>query len=181
MTTQEVQAQRSREGRRFDEIRLEKVVVNIGVGKSGEPLERAKSVLASITGTKKVWERKAKRTIRDFGIRKNEPIAVAATLRGTRADEFLRRAFKATEMKLKSSAISGRTFSFGLTEHILLPGARYDPKLGVFGMDVAVTLERPGYRVSRRKKRSSKVGKRAEITAQDTAEFITSKYGVQVT
>ena len=54
-------------------IRVEKIVINIGVGKSGEQLEKAKTVLSSITGVKKIWERKAKNTIREFGIRKTEP------------------------------------------------------------------------------------------------------------
>jgi len=180
MTAQEVQEEPVDKGR-LDEIRLEKVVVNMGVGKSGEPLEKAKAVLKAITGSDKVWERAARETIRDFGIRKNDPIAAAVTLRGQRANEFLGRAFKAVGMKLRSSSISGRALSFGIAEHILLPGAKYDPKLGIFGMDVAVALERPGYRVARRKRRPAKVGKKAAISSGEAAEFISSEYGVEVT
>jgi large subunit ribosomal protein L5 len=180
MTAQEAQSQSVNAAPARGGIRLEKVVINMGVGKSGDPLEKAKAVLKSITGSKKIWERKAKDTIRDFGVRKDDAIAVAVTLRRKEADAFLRRAFKAMSMKLKSSSVSGRTFSAGLTEHILLPGAKYDPKLGVFGMDVTVTLERPGYRVAKRKRRPGKIGKRAAISSQDTIDFISSNYGVEV-
>jgi len=180
MTAQGAQSQSASTAPTRGGIRLEKVVVNMGVGKSGEPVEKAKAVLKSITGSKKVWERKAKDTIRDFGIRENDVIAVAVTLRRKEADAFLRRAFKAMGMRLKSSSVSGRTFSAGLTEHILLPGAKYDPKLGVFGMDVTVALEKPGYRVARRKRRPAKIGKRAAISSQDTIDFISSNYGVEV-
>lgn len=180
MTAQEVRAESPEPKASSLGIRIEKVVVNIGVGKSGEQLEKAKAVLKSITKSQKVWERKARRTIRDFGIRENESIAAAVTLRGEAAEEFLGRAFKASNMKLKASSVSGRTFSMGLTEHILLPGAKYDPKLGVFGMDISVTLERPGYRIARRKRRPAKVGRGAGISSQDTINFISSKYGVEV-
>ncbi|HYA21916.1 MAG TPA: 50S ribosomal protein L5 [Thermoproteota archaeon] len=180
MTAQEAQSQNVSAPPVHEGIRLEKVVINIGVGKSGEPLEKAKAVLKAITGSKKIWERKAKDTIRDFGVRKNDTIAVAVTLRGKDADAFLRRGFKAMGMKLKSSSVSGRTFSAGITEHILLPGAKYDPKLGVFGMDITTTLERPGYRVARRKRRPGRIGKRAAISSQDTIDFISSNYGVEV-
>ncbi len=55
--------------------RIEKVVVNLNVGKSGEPLEKANKVLKEITGQTPV-KKNAKTTIRDFGIREGEPIAV---------------------------------------------------------------------------------------------------------
>ncbi len=161
-------------------IRVEKIVMNIGVGKSGEQLERGKSVLSSITGVKKIWERKARSTIREFGIRKNEPIGVAVTIRGERIGVLLPRLLKAIGMRLKRSSIVGRTASFGIREHIEIPGVRYDPRMGIFGMDVTVVLERPGYRVSRRKRRTSDIGHRAIISSEEAANFLTSKYGVTV-
>jgi len=161
-------------------IRLEKVVVNMGVGKSGEPLEKAKAVLSFITGAKKVWERRARKTIKEFGIRKKEPIAVAVTLRGKKARDFLERAFIAVGKKIKFSSISGRTLSFGIKEHILLPKVKYDPRYGVFGMDVCVVFERPGYRVMRRRRRRSKIGKNMLITAEEVAKYLSEEFGVEV-
>ena len=61
-------------------IFIEKVVVNIGVGTGGERLERAAELLKELTGAEPS-RRRAKRSIKDFGIRKGEPIGVAVTLR----------------------------------------------------------------------------------------------------
>lgn len=160
-------------------IRIEKVVVNIGVGASGERLEKAKAVLKRITGANPC-ERRALDTIREFNVRKHEPIAAIVTLRGQAADNFLRMAFQAVGNRLKAGSFSGRTFSFGIREHISLPGVKYDPSIGIFGMDVSVALERPGFRVSRRKRRRSKVGRSHNITTKEAVEFIRSKFGVEV-
>ncbi|MCK4400662.1 50S ribosomal protein L5, partial [Candidatus Bathyarchaeota archaeon] len=65
-------------------------------------------------------------------------------------------------------------------EHIDIPGTRYDPNLGITGMDVNVTLERPGYRVSRRKRAQSKVGSAHRVTPEESMTFIVEKYGVKV-
>lgn len=70
--------------------RIDKVVVNISVGKSGEPLEKATKVLKELTG-QTPCKRKAKKTIRDFGIRRGEPMACMVTLRKQRAIEFLKK------------------------------------------------------------------------------------------
>jgi len=59
--------------------RIEKVVVNVSVGRSGEPLERAMRIIEELTG-QKPGVRQAKKTIREFGIRKKEPIACLVTL-----------------------------------------------------------------------------------------------------
>jgi large subunit ribosomal protein L5 len=161
-------------------IRVEKVVVNIGVGASGDRLEKAKAILKVITGANPC-ERRALDTIREFSVRKNEPIAAVVTLRGQKAEGFLKLAFQAVGNSLKASSFSGRTFSFGIKEHISMPGIRYDPSVGIFGMDVCVALERPGYRVSRRRRRASKVGKGHAITTEEAVDFVRSKFGVEVT
>ncbi len=69
-------------------VRIEKVTLNIATGKSGEPLEKAKKVLTQLTN-KTPTTKQAKKAIKDFGIRKGEPIAAVVTLRGKDAGEFL--------------------------------------------------------------------------------------------
>jgi len=160
-------------------IKLEKVVVNIGVGTGGDRLEKAKSVLTNVTGAKPC-ERRAVDTIREFNVRKSEPIAAVVTLRGKPAEEFLVIAFKSVGNKIRASAFSGRTFSFGIKEHITIPGVKYDPKIGVLGMDVCVALERPGFRVSKRRRMKSKVGKAHRISTEDSVNFIRGAFGVDV-
>jgi len=128
-------------------IRIGKVVINIGVGKSGEPIERATKVLEEITG-QKPSSRLARDTIRDFGIHKGEPIAVMVTLRKNRAVEVLKKLLAAKNNQVKASSFDNfGNVSFGIREHIDIPGIRYNPEIGIWGMDVAIVLERPGYRV----------------------------------
>lgn len=162
------------------QLKIGKVVVNISVGASGEPLDNAMTILRQITG-QEPCQRVAKQTIRQWGIRQNEPMACLITLRGERADAFLQRAFQAIRNRVNPRSFDKNgNFAFGIREHIDIPGTRYDPNLGITGMDVNVTLERPGYRVSRRKRAQSKVGSAHRVTPEESMTFIAEKYGVKV-
>jgi large subunit ribosomal protein L5 len=160
--------------------RIEKVVVNISVGKSGEPLEKAARVLKEITG-QAPCKRKAKNSIRDFGIRKGESIACIVTLREEKAIEFLKKALPVVDNKLASKSFDSRgNFSFGLKEHIELPGVRYDPDVGIFGMDVCVSVTRPGYRVKERRKEKAKIGSKHVLTPEESMLFAKDTLGVEI-
>lgn len=162
------------------EIRVGKVVVNITAGQSGEPLERAMVILENLTG-QRPCTRRAKQTIRTFGIRRNEPIACLVTLRGSRAEEFLQKGLTAIGNRINPRSFDREgNFAFGIKEHIDIPGQRYDPNLGITGMDVMVTMERPGYRVSRRRRARSKVGRSHRITREESIEFIKNRFSVEV-
>jgi len=162
------------------QIKIGKVVVNISVGASGEPLDKAMTILRQITG-QEPCQRVAKQTIRQWGIRKSEPMACLVTLRGERADDFLQRAFRAVRNRVNPHSFDKNgNFAFGIREHIDIPGTRYDPNLGITGMDVNVTLERPGYRINRRKRAQSKVGSAHRVTPEESMTFIAEKYGVKV-
>ncbi len=161
-------------------IRIDKVVVNIGVGQAGEPLENAQGLLETITG-KRAVKTKAKSRNPTWSIRKGLPIGVKVTLRGKDAEDFLKKAFDAVNKKLKSSSFDGRgNFAFGVKEYIDFPGVKYDPNIGMYGFDVCVSLMRPGYRVSKRKIAKAKVGKSHIITDDEAREFVKSKFGVEV-
>ncbi len=109
------------------QISLEKVVINIGVGKSGEPLERAKNGLEELT-SRKPTQCGAKDNVRDFGIHKGEPIGAKVTLRNTEALEFAKRIILAKNNQLKKSSFdSYGNISIGIREHIDIPGAKYNP------------------------------------------------------
>ena len=160
------------------EIKIGKVVVNIGVGQSGQPLSNAMQILEQVTG-QKPNQRAAKQSIRPWGIRQGEPMACAVTLRGERADEFLRKAFTAVRHRINPRSFDkDGNFTFGIREHIDIPGTRYDPQMGIIGMDVAVTLERAGYRVSRRKRANSKVGSSHRVTPEEAKEYVSKTYEV---
>jgi large subunit ribosomal protein L5 len=160
--------------------KIEKVTVNISVGKSGEPLEKASTILKQLTD-QKPCKRKAKKTIRDFGIRKGEPIACLVTLRGEKAKTFLTKALKAVDNKIsKGSFDMHGNFSFGIKEHIDIPGTKYTPQLGIFGMDISVSLGRAGYRVNRRHRAKSKIGKKHLLKTEETISFVKEEFGVEI-
>jgi len=161
--------------------RLEKVTVNMAVGKSGEPLEKAAKVLEQLTG-QKPSRRKAKKTVRDFGIRRGESIACLVTLRKERAREFLKKAFEAVDNKISWERFDSRgNFSFGIKEHIDIPGTKYVPELGIHGMDVSVTLSRPGQRIKRRHHAKSRVGAKQLLTPEEALVFVKDEFGVEIT
>jgi large subunit ribosomal protein L5 len=161
--------------------RIEKVTVNISVGKSGQPLEQAVTILQKLTD-QQPSKRRAKKTIREFGIRKGESIACLVTLRKEKAEEFLRRAFQAVENKLSKYSFDRQgNFSFGIKEHIDIPGTKYDPELGIHGMDISVALGRPGYRVKRRHRTKSEVGKDHLLTTDEAILFIKDEFDVEIT
>ena len=161
-------------------LHIGKVVVNISAGESGEPLDKAMTILKSLTG-QQPCTRRAKQTIRTFGIRKGEPIACIVTLRGERAEVFLKQAFTGIRNRLNIRSFDQQgNFGFGIKEHIDIPGQRYDPNLGIIGMDVMATVERPGYRVSRRRRMNTRVGHSHRVTREESIEFIKQRFGVEV-
>jgi large subunit ribosomal protein L5 len=161
--------------------RIEKVTVNISVGKSGEPLEKAVTILKQLVN-QQPSKQKAKKTIRDFGIRKGEPIACLVTLRGEKAKDFLKKTFRAVDNKLsKDSFDRYGNFSFGIKEHIEIPGTKYVPELGIYGMDISVSLGRLGYRVKRRRRAKSKVGTSHLLTAEEAVLAIKDEFEVEIT
>lgn len=160
--------------------RIEKVVVNLNVGKSGEPLEKANKVLKEITGQTPV-KRKAKKTIRDFGIREGESIAVVVTLRKQKAIDFLKKVLPVVDNKVsKSSFDLHGNFAFGLKEHIEIPGVKYDPEIGIFGMDICVSVNRPGQRVKIRRKQKQTIGHKHMLTPEESIIFVKQTLGVQI-
>jgi large subunit ribosomal protein L5 len=161
-------------------VRIEKVTLNIATGKSGEPLEKAKKVLNQLT-QKTPTTKRAKKAIKDFGVRKGEPISAVVTLRGKDAGEFLRRALEAVSNKVNESSFDDYgNFSFGIKEHIEIPGTRYVPELGIFGATVHVTLGRPGYRIRSRRIRPAKIGLKHYVSHEDAVRFMQNNFGTSI-
>jgi large subunit ribosomal protein L5 len=160
--------------------KIEKVVVNLNVGKSGEPLEKASGVLKELTDQTPV-KKNAKKTIRDFGIREAEPIATVVTLRKQKAIDFLKKVLPVVDNKVSRSSFDKQgNFAFGIKEHIEIAGVRYDPDIGIFGMDVCVTMTRPGYRVQTRRRRKAQVGPKHVLTPEESVLFVKQTLGVEI-
>lgn len=158
--------------------RIDKITVNMGVGASGLQLEKAMTVLESLTGQKPV-KRNSRKTIRGWGIRKYEPISTIVTLRGVEAVEFLKRTLEIHENQILIGAIDNLgNFAFGIKEHIEIPGTQYDPKLGIFGMDICVNINRKGHRISKRSYKKKKIPKKHKMEKQEAMLFLQDELGV---
>ncbi len=160
-------------------IRIEKITLNIGAGPHPEDIPKAKKILETISKRKVVVTRTRKRTT--FNVPKGKEIGVMVTLRGRDALETLKLLLASKDSKLSAQSFdSTGNFSFGVAEYINIPGIKYDPAIGIMGLDVAVTLERPGYSIKRRRIKAKAVGKRHRITKEEAMGFAGSQLGVAV-
>jgi large subunit ribosomal protein L5 len=158
-------------------IRVAKVTVNVGMGDNVQKVENAKKLIERITERKVVITRSKRRST--FGVSRGRPIGVKVVMRGEAAQKFLKRTLETVE-KLKSSQFDAHgNFSFGIPEYIDVPGVKYDPSIGIMGLEVTVTVERPGYSVARRRLKS-KIGKKHMITRQEAVEWAKEALGVPV-
>lgn len=163
------------------EIMIEKVTLNIGTGEAGERLEKAHKLLERISG-KKIVKTVTKKRIPSWGVRPGLTIGVKTTLRGSEAVEILKKLFVAVENRVKPSNFDAEgNLSFGMAEYIHIPGVRYDPAVGIMGLDVCVTLKRKGgFRTKRKAYRSAKIGKAHRISIPEAQEFFKNKFGIDV-
>ncbi|ELQ75495.1 60S ribosomal protein L11, partial [Trachipleistophora hominis] len=164
----------------MEEVRIHKLSINLCVGESGDKLNKAAKVLEQLTGQKPRFS-KSRLTIRTFGIRRNEKIAVHVTVRGEKAKDILNNALKICEFELRETSFSETgTFGFGIKEHIDL-GLKYDPAIGIYGMDFIVVLSKPGLRVCKRKRLRSKVGNKQRVSKEEAKKwFVDTFEGVLV-
>jgi len=118
----------------------------------------------------------ARLTIRSFGIRRNEKIATYVSVRGAKAEDILTKGLRVKEFELEKKNFSATgNFGFGIKEHIDL-GVKYDPSTGIYGCDFYVVLTRPGMRVSKKKRKSGRVGLPHKITAEDAINWYKTKF-----
>ena len=158
---------------------IDKIVVNIGVGEAGDKLTKAEKVIEMITKQKPV-KTHAKVTNKDLGVRFGMPIGVKVTLRGTVANEFLKTALWTRDNKLFAYSFDNEAnFSFGIAEYTDFPGMKYDPNIGIFGMDICVTMTRKGWRIRNRHHQKRKIPNSNRLTEEEVKEYLVKVYSVE--
>jgi large subunit ribosomal protein L5 len=128
--------------------RIQKITVNIGVGKATQDrkiLDNAFGDLTKITGQKPVLT-KAKKSIANFKVRAGYPIGCMVTLRGQRMYEFLDRLVSIAIPRIRDfRGVSNRSFdgrgnySLGVKEQIIFPEIDYDKIDALRGMNISIT------------------------------------------
>jgi large subunit ribosomal protein L5 len=162
------------------DIYVDKVVVHMGVGESGEKLVKAENIMKVITGQVPI-RTIAKKTQPAFSVRKGAPIGCKVTLRGKTASNFFAISLGIIKKTVFESQFdkSGNV-SFGIEEHTDFPGMSYDPQIGIFGMDINVVLERKGIRITRRRIGQKKLPAKQRVKKEDAIAFLKQAYQVEV-
>ncbi|MBU1204941.1 MAG: 50S ribosomal protein L5 [Nanoarchaeota archaeon] len=161
-------------------IKIDKVTLNIGAGKDQAKLDKGMKLLKNITNVSPVKTVTSKR-IPGWGLRPGLPIGCKVTLRRKNAVEVLRRLVQAKDNKLRESQFDPNgNIAFGIEEYIDIPGVKYDPEIGIMGLEVCVTLERNGFRIKRRRIAKKKVPKKHMITKQDAIDFMKKEFNIEL-
>ena len=161
-------------------IRIEKITLNIGAGKDEDKLKKGMKLLKNITGVEPLKTFTNKR-IPTWALRPGLAIGCKLTLRGKKAEMLLKNLLEARDNILKVKQFDGQgNFSFGIAEYINIPQVDYDPEIKVMGLEVAVTLERPGFHISRRKKQKKRIPVRHRINTSEAMQFVKELIGVKI-
>ena len=161
-------------------IRIEKLTLNVGAGTDQARMNKGVQLLTNITGKPPVKTVTQKR-IANWGIRPGLPIGCKITLRGTEALELIPRLLTAKDNELPETCFDDHgNVAFGIHEYINIPGVKYDPTIGITGLQACITLERPGYRIKRRKIAKRKVNPIHRITHEQAVQYFKETYKIQV-
>jgi len=161
-------------------IRIEKLTLNIGAGKDQQVLNKGIKLLKIITGIEPVKTITQKR-IAGWGLRPGLPIGCKLTLRNEEAKKLLSRLFKAKNNNLSLTSVDNSgNISFGIHEYIDIPDAKYDPEIGIMGLQASLTLERPGFRIKRRKIMKRKVSNKHKINREDAINYLEKEFKITV-
>ena len=162
------------------DLHVEKVVVNIGVGEAGERLAKAEKVLEMVTKQKPV-ETLSKTVNRDLGIREGMPLGCKVTLRGDSAVDFVKQALAIREMRVPEYSFDQEgNMSFGISDYNDFEGMKYDPEIGIFGMDISVVLRRPGNRITQRSLLKRRIPKSHRVGRDEAIQYMKDNFQIEV-
>ena len=161
-------------------IRIEKITLNIGTGKEQPRLEKGMKLLKTITGIQPVQTTATKR-IPGWGLRPGLPIGCKLTLRKKAARQLLIRLLEAKDNVLSPDQFDPNgNLAFGIPEYIDIPDVKYDPEIGMMGLEICITLERKGFRIKKRKIKKQKISKKHSISKQEAIDFMKNKFNAKV-
>jgi len=164
----------------MQKIFIDKVVLNIGIGPNEEMYQNARLLLEKLT-TRKPIRSVSKQRLPEFKIRRGQVIGAMVTLRNKEALDILKRSIDANDGLIKYSSISNNSLSFGVKEYIYFSGVKYDPKIGMLGLNINASFTRKGRRVEQRRRKETKMGgKHKKIANEDIASYLEKAFGAKV-
>lgn len=159
-------------------IKVEKVTLNIGAGKDEVMLKKGEQLLKNLTGIEPVRTITNKR-IQSWGLRPGLPIGVKITLRNEEAQKIIPRLVAAKDGVLQKSCFDNYgNISFGIPEYVDIAESKYDPQIGIIGLQASITLNRAGYRVKKRKVKKQKLGSHHYVSKEDAMKFMNEQFKV---
>jgi len=162
------------------QIGIEKITLNIGAGKDQSKLEKGIKLINNIAGRNPV-KTFTKKRIQEWGLRPGLPIGCKLTLRNKNALETLRRLLESKDNTLLSSNFDNEgNISFGIHEYIDIPGVKYDPDIGIMGLQVCITLKRSGFRIKRRTLKKQVIPRRHRIKREEAIDFMKSNFNLNM-
>ncbi len=161
-------------------VYLDKVVINIGTGSGSEDLaDNARELIKKLTNHDAGYAF-SKRRDPELKLRQGQKIGAIVTLRKKDAFDFLKRALDANNNLLGENAISNNSVNFGVKEYIYFTGVKYDPKIGILGMNVNAAFSRKGKRVENRKRRRSRVPKgHRDVRKEEIISYLEKNFSVK--
>ena len=102
-------------------------------------------------------------------------------MKGKKRLQVLEKLFVAKNHKLDAQSFDEEgNVSFGIGEHIEIPGMEYDPDIGIHGLDVTVSMERPGYRIKKRRVEEREIPKEHKLSKEESMEFFEREFNVEI-
>ena len=162
------------------QLRLDKVVINIGVGQNENGIENAKALIKKLTNHN-AGVTVSKRRDPELKLRKGQQIGTVSTLRKKEAYDLLKRALDANNNVIARNAIANNSLNFGVKEYIYFTGVKYDPKIGILGMNINAAFSRKGARVAHRKRKAAVPGKiHSRVTKEEILQYLQSNFNAKL-
>jgi len=162
------------------EIYVGKLTLNVGTGRNQDKREKARKLIERLTGKEPVTAT-ANQRIATWNIRPGLPVGATLTLRGDDATDVLERLLYAKDYELDADHFDDYgNISFGIPEYVDIEDLDYDTDIGMMGLEVAITLRRPGYRIKHRKIRPKQIPDSHRITKDDAIDYFQDEFDTTI-
>ncbi len=164
----------------MQKIDIGKVTFNFGSGVDQGKLEKGMLLIKHVTGKTPVKTTTNKR-IPGWGLRPGLPVGCKITIRDSNVKDLIRRI-----LMVKKNVLSKKQFdnngsvAIGIHEYIDIPDIEYEPKIGILGFELCITLERPGFRVKTRKLKKARIPMRHRISRDEAIGYMQKEFNITV-